>query len=523
MNENDKTFGSKRTGHIAAPLTTRMRADPQRWINFVERMRPVVQAAWFRAAPEDHFYRWRRQQYDKHKVHPVVLAAIAACQPNSLRQILFQWPHVAEDETKLAYTPTPGYLTRDRVLITTPGKYLRQAFSLLPDNSIRDLTALNIESTDRFGIATTMEQMLEVLERGPQSCMSGNASDFQSNPHHPYEVYDPSLGWGLAYEKDTRVQWTGRFRSRCLVHRDESCFVRSFYAGDNYEGYSYASPGLEQWLKDKGYVHAGGWDGFEIKRIETRHGDVVLPYIDGDAQHATRTRKGLEISTCGEYDGTNTDGRATDAEDDDSTNCDDCGDRVSIDATSSVGINSEGNVCQSCMDHNYTYVYGRRRNEYYISSDDALCGNDGRYYDPEYLSDNDMMVTDDDECVCIEDVTCCAHDEVYYITENHSWLSVPDGQVCDDNIEDYMHNNIEHLPLWDDATDHAELMRQFIDAVRDGDITDLNTRDTDALIEYCLYLDEENPLGQAQIDKETVPLPLEEETNETTNEEKEST
>jgi hypothetical protein len=204
---------------------------------------------------------------------------------------------------------------------------------------------------------------------------------------HPYAVYDPSLGWGMAVRTDT----DGMVLGRCLVHESDEGkgFVRSYKREREYSSHSGADESIEAYLKGLGYAKWRGWpDHIRIMRYDLRHGGHLMPYIDGGNQHVEDD--GIEHFRISEYHGfeaTNTNGMLNGH----TCTCEDCG--AGFDDNNEggwTGIHEDNHVCESCLDNDYTYAYSRRGNEYYIRNDDVIeVGGD--YYDINYLSDNNIV------------------------------------------------------------------------------------------------------------------------------------
>jgi len=150
---------------------------------------------------------WFRQQMQRHRLHPAVYDMMVKqrYQPTNWQQLLLEWPHKAiTDPNRLAYTRDEKSAMHNgdsdiKAVVTTIGKYLTRHFPDAPDNIIRDLAAQYTYGGTTV-ITNNMELMVRAVQRGPRSCMS---HDFDilcddKKTRHPYEVYDPSLGWGMA-------------------------------------------------------------------------------------------------------------------------------------------------------------------------------------------------------------------------------------------------------------------------------------------------------------------------------------
>jgi hypothetical protein len=118
----------------------------------------------------------------------------------------------------------------------------------------------------------------------------------------------------------------------------------------------------------------------------------------------------------------NTGGYPTnDEEDENSFDCEDCGDRTSDDDGYWIGRGEDTRVCESCLNNDYTYVYGRRGNQYYVHNDNVVyVDSQSEYYDQDYLSDNEII-----ELECGE---YAPMDEAVEI--NGDWYLMDDERIC---------------------------------------------------------------------------------------------
>ena len=99
---------------------------------------------------------------------------------------------------------------------------------------------------------------------------------------------------------------------------------------------------------------------------------------------------------------------------------------------------------------NYTYVTGRRGNEYHVDNDQAI-NVDGDWYDREYLSDNEIVELADGE-YCKMDDAVCVNDEWYHCDDETIVCDhAGDYQLRDDCVE--LHDG--EWALQDDAWECA--------------------------------------------------------------------
>jgi hypothetical protein len=304
-----------------------------------------------------------------------------------------------------------------KAVVTTIGKYLTRHFPDAPSNLIRDVVAQYTYGGTTV-ITKDMDTMVHAVINGPRSCMSPSFDLMCDDKveRHPYAVYDPSLGWGMAVRTDT----DGMVLGRCLVHESDEGkgFVRSYKREREYSSSSGADESIEAMLTGLGYAKWRGWpDGLQLTRYPLRRGGYLMPYIDGTNQHVEED--GDDRFTISNYDGweaTNTSGIV----DGHYCTCEDCGEGVDEDDTYSVGYNGDRTVGQCCID-NYTRVYGRRRHEYYVDNDNAVRADD-EYYDCDYLSDNDIVELRDGEYTHT--------DNAVYVESADEYYHVDDDDVC---------------------------------------------------------------------------------------------
>ena len=372
---------------------------------------------------------WFRREASKYKLHPVVEAACEVCRPDDWQQLILEWPHISEgDPTRLAYTRDERAGEADRQTVTTIGKYLTRHFSDMPDHKVRDLAALYGSISD-CKFVHTMAEMLFHLKRGPSSCMTGDREHRCDDGvmRHPYEVYDPNLGWHMA----VRVE-AGQTVGRALCCG--KTFVRSYKYNPSGGG-SPTDETLEAWLEQQGYDKEYAWDGQKIMHHLIRGGDTLAPYIDGENKHAAKHGDYLVICDSdddAQYQCDNTCGTASECS---GQRCEDCGDHVDDGDGYWVTAAEDVLVCQCCCDNNYRYGYGRRGNKYYIHESNAVyVESQEAHYDDDYLDDNsivqlengeyehtDNVVEIDGELYDIEDEQVVHCDDGEYRLEADCW------------------------------------------------------------------------------------------------------
>lgn len=341
---------------------------------------------------------WHRREQLAACLHPEIRLLIEQYPAPDLAPIIdlcAQWPHVSDkDATKVAFTENDTKGEQDRQTLTTFGRYVRKFYSpyVISDHALRDIATKC--RPDRMAFTTDGDEIYEAVTHGPPSCMS-DADKWDCYDEHPYRVYTAELGWRLAvrYGADNTVQ------GRCWVNNDS--FVRS-YKKCPQGGYSHSDETLEKWLRDQGIEKVGSWSAvnarIEIIQTKNRWGNpsIVAPYLDG---HADRVDEDGYIVDDSEdtsyYRCCNTNGHSEELQDNCRYECSHCGEMHSEYTYENEGVHVGrygDNWVGPCCENEYTRVYGRRGDEYHISNDDAILAEDGCYYDPDYLSDNDIVM-----------------------------------------------------------------------------------------------------------------------------------
>jgi len=368
---------------------------------------------------------WFNQQRTRHGLHPAVYDMLTEhrYRAEDWQQLLLEWPHKAlTDPNRIAYTRNEQSALHNgdsdaKAVVTTIGKYLTRHFPDAPSNLIRDIGAKYTYGGSTV-IVKDMDKMVDAVINGPRSCMSPRFDLLchDKQERHPYEVYDPSLGWGMAVRTDT----DGMVLGRCLVHENDDGdkgFVRSYKREREYASHSGADEAIEAYLKGLGYAKWRGWpDDILIMRYPLRRGGFLMPYIDGGSQHVDEGDDTFRISDYSGFEACSTSGSINGY----TCTCDDCGEGMDEDDTYSIGLHGDSTVGSCCID-NYTRVYGRRRHEYYVSDDQAVRVDD-EYYDSDYLSDNDIVELHDGEYTHSENALFIESQDAYY--------HVDDDDIC---------------------------------------------------------------------------------------------
>ena len=418
---------------------------------------------------------WIIREMDSYPMHPVIDAAIKLVRPIDWQQLFMEWPHIAQgDRTKIAYTQNEVKGQKNVQTTTSVGKYLNRHFPL-PDHTIRDLVARH-GSAARFQFVHTTAEMIYHLHRGPGSCMVWRedrgirCSDGVNR--HPYEAYDPKYGWHMAVriEGDETVG-----RALCMTSPTDGkkYYVRTYARPSSNGGYSETDNGMENWLNEQGYHKRCDWQGGERLAYHETSDHFLAPYLDGNEKRVTIDvgNRCIVVDSDGEYVCDQTGGCPTD-DSGDFFDCEDCGDRTDDNDGYWIGRGEDTRVCESCINNNYVYVYGRRGNQYYVHQDNAVyVESQSEHYDEDYLDDNEIVELNNgeyaplDEAIEVDgdwyhiddDRICRTEDTDEFLRVNNGcWQCTESGNWYTDSIDWVVVNGEKYHPDHAPATDDAE-------------------------------------------------------------------
>lgn len=385
---------------------------------------------------------WHHNLQIRFRLHPAIDKLLSDYRPKDWQQLVMEFPHQAEsDRSRVAYTQNRDKGERDIQTVTSLGKYITRHFPQLPDHEVRNVVASH--SVIGCKIVHTIAEMINVLQRGPHSCMRWNDGHNIDIDTHPYKCYDPRIGWGMAVREEG-----GEIVGRALVYeRDDSkVFVRTYMRPTNSSNYSQADDHLNAWLKDQGYKHESNWEGCLLAYHEGRYGAPLGPYLDGDVKDVDVVHrdggKYLLVREGGEYRCENTDGSVQSGGDE----CADCGDHIDEGDGYWVGADDDQIVCQHCCDNNYYYGHGRRGRQYYIhESNVAHVGDEA--YDESYLSHNDI--------VCLKNGDYCHTDDAVFVESVDEYYHCDDEAVCYDDYNNQYELRDDCVELADGSMCHS--------------------------------------------------------------------
>jgi len=402
----------------------------------------VAQRIVYRSRP------WHRREQGRTNLeyHAAVRAAITVYCPADWHQLLLEWPHIADDDcTKIAYTRDEKAGESDRQVMTSVGKYLRRHFPSMSDHVLRDIVALHTPNNVEFKLLHTQQEMRDAVDNGPYSCMCARyagGNDRWSNPdsmtygNHPYDVYDPELGWHMAVAMEGK-EVTGR--ALCI----DKVYVRTYKATG--ERGSTTDERLDAWLQSQGYAKQNSWDyGTQFKHIPLPRRYFVAPYIDGGHYNViingdklvlvdeSDLENGDEYYECRSTSGT----PIKDTVNENQVRCEDCDEMIDEDDACYVGVSEDRCVCSCCRDNDWTWAYSWRGRERYIPSDNVVYVNDN-YYDIDYLSENGIVELADGDY---------AHqDDTVYISRLDEWHLTDDCRYCEHSSEYELERDVVQL------------------------------------------------------------------------------
>jgi hypothetical protein len=400
-----------------------------------------------------HSRAWHRREQSNHKMHPAIRTALDSYRPDRLHLLVLEWGHRSHsDPSRIAYTQSDEKGIKDIQTVTSVGKYLKRHFTHMPDHVIRDIAALYAGHS--YEIVRTMPEILDVLREAPTSCMNNCNWDDRDWARHPYNVYDPAFGWGLAYSK-----MGNKVTGRCLVNDNDKIFVRSYNDG---ESFSHSNEGIEMWLRENGYSKASDWVGCRIARIEHK-GQFIAPYLDGDNKYVTDC--GDYFDVCEEEDATyQCESQGGYAQPYNQCTCDSCGTGMGDEDGTHVGYHGDVYVCESCLE-DYIYAIGRGGNEYYVHQNDTVyVETHDQHYDDGYLDQNGIVYSD-------TDMEHYHRDDCVYLDNRSDWVHQDSDEYvyCEssgnhEHRDDCVRLHDDDFCLKDDATQCASSLKWYADA-----------------------------------------------------------
>ena len=373
----------------------------------------------------------KREQWASGRLmHPVMEHIIDHYAPVDWHALVLEWPHLSDDGKRLAYTRDDRAGNDDKQVVVATGKYVKRHFPLLADHQIRDFVAAFTPRTDvETFICRDIDEMVDFKQRGPKSCMTFRGRD----NNHPYRVYDPSLGWGLAVRRATSDGYV--FGTAIVLDDDElgfKGFVRSYWCEDNrdYDGYSNSDTELEAWLKSQGYTHHNAWpEGAQLLHLSDDRG-VIMSYLDGHlrtlSEHTKKDGKRLFVfDERGDYEGECTSGYIIDRN---RIECECCGD--DYDEEDMHYVEDYGNVCESCIDYRFRWS---SVGDEFVHESDAVETVSGGWIHGRRLGRYDHMMIDAGS----QEGYAAPYDEVIVDAYGHAWHTDDEDEMVRLDDESY--------------------------------------------------------------------------------------
>jgi len=315
-----------------------------------------------------------------------------------------------ETPGNVAFYADTDKLEADKLTSMKPGRYLSAFYGdVLTEEQIKQWANKQLAATRPAELKFVGNDdplgWVWVYENSAASCMRYNRSNryidiVLKNDKHPVTVYaHPENNLALAYimlpgevEDRTRFCNTDEYivGARAIVNTARKTYLRIYGAGD------VQHTAMKEALACAGYTFSGDTlKGEKLRLVATNNG-YLCPYLDGNYAHISVRSSHLLIGedgmraqeTCGYV-----------REDEDRCYCDTCGEYY--DEEDGRYVESDNTwVCDDCIERDFVWAIGRSGTEalYRSEYDDIVyCDYDGRYYLTEYLSDNDMGMTDDGE------------------------------------------------------------------------------------------------------------------------------
>ena len=291
----------------------------------------------------------------------------------------------------VAYTESAEKGEQDRQTVCKPGVYLTRYFStVLTVAEIAHWVRLHCMSKSdsvELLFATSSDDIVRVYQTGPESCMSGPVSEYDSRIH-PVTVYGDS-DLSIAYVEAESEYHDRPIASRALVWADRKVYGRVYPTPERYNDTRREMARIEhdkliQALESAGY-RPGSFNGAKIQAIPHRRVDesYVMPYLDG-SYCVDLVGDSFILGRDASFEAQSTDGvinlepRFT---------CEHCNDSADPEDASTVRVArySTESWCSCCFENHTFYCTGTE--ESYSEDVDSVSDNDGNSYCQYYARD----------------------------------------------------------------------------------------------------------------------------------------
>jgi len=379
---------------------------------------------------------------------------------------------------QIAHYPTLKHLRDGREVVTKLGKYLTtfKDFIGLNEADVKDIVERYnaivasrtgwevkfIESTDAEGFVRIYRDCLA------GSCMKGVDA---------VRVYahDKSV-LRLAYIQSL----SGDILARCIVREDVKQYIRVYPDANGSTEGKY----LQQYLKANGYTH-GNLEGCLLDAIEYDDDEdiYVAPYIDagsdgngsnGSAQNGDlidiEGKTYIEITSNGDLCLTMTNGYTDDVQDEDESECDECGDIEHNDDMTYT--HHDQYVCRHCIENNYSFAWVSPNGQDYVHDDQVIHVGDDAYHQNVDFSAFDIYSCEETgDLYHIDDLVMTLRGFIYF-----NLVEDIDHEDADGNLsahEDDVHELSDGTKC---HTDDAERIQAEIDEKADNNEIELQTQ-----------------------------------------------
>jgi hypothetical protein len=388
---------------------------------------------------------------------------------------------------QIAHYPTLKHLRDGREVVTKLGKYLTtfKDFIGMTETEIKDaVEKYNAIVASRTGweVKYIESNDADGFVRIYRDCRAGSC--MKGTDAVRVYAHDKSV-IRLAYIQSK----SGEILARCIVREDFKQYIRVYPDANGSTEGKY----LQQYLKANGYTH-GNLDGCLLQMIEHEDEDdiYVAPYIDagldgngseGSAQSGELVdiddKTYIEINTDGDLSLTMTNGWTDDVENEDESECDDCGD---MEHNDDMTYTTHGDyVCRHCCDNNYSYAWINNNTQDHVHNDHVIFVDDEAYHVDVDLSAFDIYYCEDSgDYYHIDDLVMTLRGFIHC-----DYATSIDHEDADGN--EYAHTDDVH-ELSDGTTCHTDDAKDL-----QADIDREKSEDEIEIIEYPDALKEPQP------------------------------
>jgi len=324
------------------------------------------------------------------------------------------FPHYsAQEPGQVAFQPIdPSYREADRQIRTKPGRYLNKFLDLDSDQVRKCVSIENGDKSVQLKFAKTVKEFTNVYLRGPSSCMS-----------HSIDWYDASASTGrlpvsILANGDIEVAYleldSGIIPARVLVVQSDMEMLDVYCNNDAMDG---ARGELLSQLRDAGYSYnSTALVGQKIERIPIDEGVFVCPYIDCGGLPVIDTGDYLQI--CHSDEGDMTADYQSGVCQNNRKYCQHC--EESHDSDEQY-VDDVGDVCEGCLNDDFTYARCGRSGEAYIHNDDVI-----------YIQSMDESYFSSDDTLQYYSIYRCHITDEYYHTNDLVTCHVSDEYIHED-------------------------------------------------------------------------------------------